>query len=109
MRLMMGPKTQLLIETLTELTSLLRTHGEVNWVGWIESDLHRIRTGDFYGVTHFLSAYGGPGSFNDVAIQPRNSHRTDGADIDRINAHLSDLRTRAWTLAQDISREAVIE
>ncbi len=105
---MMGPKTQLLIETLTELTSLLRAHGEVHWAVWIESDLRRIRTGDFYGVTHFLSAYGGPGSFNDVAILP-SSHRADGADIDRINVHLSDLRSRAWTLAQDISREAAIE
>jgi len=106
---MMGPKTQLLIETLTELTPLLRAHGEVHWAVWIESDLLRIRTGDFYGVTHFLSAYGGPGSFNDMAIRPTNSHRADRADIDRINAHLSDLRSRAWTLAQDISREAVIE
>jgi hypothetical protein len=106
---MMGPKTQLLIETLTELTPLLRAHGEVHWAVWIESDLHRIRMGDFYGVTHFLSAYGGPGSFNDVAIRSTNSHRADRADIDRINAHLSDLRSRAWTLAQDISREAVIE
>ncbi|HTG73919.1 MAG TPA: hypothetical protein VMT78_11215 [Terriglobia bacterium] len=106
---MMGPKTQLLIETLAELTSLLRAHGEVHWAVWIESDLLRIRTGDFYGVTHFLSAYGGSGSFNEVAIHPSESHRADGAEIDRINAQLSNLRSRAWTLAQDISREAVIE
>jgi hypothetical protein len=89
----MGPKTKLLIETLEELTSLLRARGETHWVIWLESDLQRLRASDLYGVTHLLSAYGGMGSFNDLVL----------------DARASDLRSRAWSLAKGISREAVIE
>ena len=106
---MMGPKTQSLIETLDEMVSLLRRHGEAHWATWLESDRSRIRAGDFSGVTHLLSAYGGMGSFNDLILDPTNGHLVDAGDVGRVNASLSVLKSRAWSLATDISREAVIE
>jgi len=105
----MGPKTKSLIRILDELVALLRRHGEAHWASWLESDLCRIRAGDFSGVTHFLSAYGGMGSFNDLMIHPSNGHCVDDGEVHRVNASLSDLRSRAWSFANDISREAVIE
>lgn len=105
----MGPKTTALISALAELSSLLRQHDEEHWASWIESDLRRIGAGDFLGITHLLSAYGGMGSFNDLVIHPGNGHKVDSADIGRVNASLSSLRSRAWNLATEISREAVVE
>jgi hypothetical protein len=105
----MGPKTKSLIDTLTELSSLLRQHDEQHWSSWIESDLRRIGSGDLHGVTHFLSAYGGMGSFNDLVLHPENGHRVDIASVRRVNDALSILRSRAWSLADEISREAVVE
>jgi hypothetical protein len=87
----MGPKTTLLVATLEELAGLLRARGETHWAAWLESDLQRLRASDFDGITHLLFAFGGMGSFNDLML----------------DARLSDLRSRAWSLANDISREAV--
>jgi hypothetical protein len=105
----MGAKTKSLIETLTELSSLLRQHDEQHWASWIDSDLRRIGSGDLNGVTHLLSAYGGMGSFNDLVLHPANGHRVDTASIVRVNDALSLLRSRAWILADQISRKAVVE
>lgn len=57
----MGPKTARLVGLLERLAPLLSNH----WREWIEKDLAEIRAGDFYGVEHFLSAFGGMGSIND--------------------------------------------
>lgn len=98
-----------LIDTLAELASLLRRHGETHWAAWLESDLDRLRAADFEGVTHFLSAYGGMGSFTDLILHPANGHRVAIADVDDVDAALTALRSRAWRLADQIAREATKE
>ncbi len=104
----MGPKTQALIETLTELAALLREHGETHWASWVESDAGSIVAGDFFGVTHHLSAYGGMGSLNDLVLSPMNGHRLEDTQAGRVNDSLSILRSRARSLADAISREAAV-
>jgi hypothetical protein len=93
----MGPKTKPLIETLGELVALLRSHGDTLWASWFESDLADLRNGDFHGVTHHLSAYGGAGSFNDFSFATGNETRT-------ANERLFQLRSQAWQLADEVRR-----
>jgi hypothetical protein len=97
------------VKTLDEMASLLVTHGEARWSAWLDSARSRIRAGDLSGVTHLLFAYGGMGSFNDLVLHPSNGHAVGAGDIDQVNATLSALRSRAWNLGTEVSREAVIE
>lgn len=57
-----------LLSILDELIALLRGSGETHWSAWLEKDRILIANGDFYGVEHLLRAFGGMGSFNDVAL-----------------------------------------
>jgi hypothetical protein len=93
----MGPKTNLLIETLGELVALLRSRGEPRWSAWFESDLAALRNGDFHGVTHHLAAYGGAGSFNDFSFGSGDQTRA-------ANELLFEFRSQAWRLADEIRR-----
>lgn len=102
--LIRGPKTRSLITALDELSTLLASHGENHWSSWLASDLSRIRAGDFAGITHLLSAYGGMGSFNDLVLHAANGHVIDEGDVARVNTMLSSLRNRAWSLATEIER-----
>ena len=43
----------------------LRTLDQTNWASWLECGRDLIVAGDFRGVTHTLSAFGGMGSIND--------------------------------------------
>ena len=60
------------IETLTsmldEAVELLQKHGITHWAHWLKKDSQFIRNLDFYGVEHLLSAFGGMGSINDLAL-----------------------------------------
>jgi len=57
------------------------------WVNWVSKDATRVRAGDYYGVEHFLQAFGGMGSINDL---------TFGANT----PEFSTLKQRAWELAR---------
>ena len=57
-----------LLSILDELIALLRESDETHWSAWLEQDRRLIANGDFYGVEHLLRAFGGMGSFNDVAL-----------------------------------------
>jgi hypothetical protein len=87
----LGPKTQSLVETLDALVSELRLRDQERWATWLERDRDLLRRGDFEGIRHFLSAFGGMGSLNDL-------------NLDR-----ADLLSRAYDLATEISRKAVVE
>jgi hypothetical protein len=69
------------------------------WADWVETDSERVRGGDFCGVEHFLSAFGGMGSLNDLRFDaPLNEGSSSGsADFDR-------LKERAWGLAKAAAR-----
>jgi hypothetical protein len=105
----MGPKTRSLIETLDTLVSLLREHGEERWASWLHSDCDRLQRGDFTGIKHFLSAFGGMGSLGDLILDPGNGHRISHSDVESVNARLRARLSRAYDLATEISREAVFE
>lgn len=102
----MGPKTARLIELLETTTALLRACGEMHWSGWLEKDLVRLRQGDFSGVEHFLSTFGGMGSLNDFVLHPENGNCLLLAEVQDVNEKLHRLLTEAWMLAQDLRHEA---
>jgi hypothetical protein len=104
-----GPKTKELIEVLERAASLLRRHDEPDWASWLESDRALLERGDFYGVTHFLSAFGGMGSLSDITFHASNGHVLAISDADRITATLSKLLSRGYELAKAISRDATFE
>ena len=63
-----------LLSVLNDLRYLLRRQGEDFYADWIDSDAEKIERGDYEGVRHFLSAYGGMGSLNDVYFHPLNGN-----------------------------------
>jgi hypothetical protein len=65
----MPSEIDMLVEWLLEAETLLRTYGETHWANWLANDAKRISRRDGFGLEHLLSAYGGMGSFNDVALQ----------------------------------------
>ncbi|MDQ4025458.1 MAG: hypothetical protein M3217_08210, partial [Actinomycetota bacterium] len=65
-----------------ELEKLLGDVGEDFWREWIRKDLTKIERGDRYALDHFLGAFGGMGSFNDLIIHPVNGHDIFEEDVD---------------------------
>src|SRR5437588_343897 len=55
------PEVARLASLLDELAALLRAHSETRWAEWVAKDAALVRRGDAYGLTHFLSAFGGMG------------------------------------------------
>ena len=103
--MMLGPKTRALIEVLTGLRDLLRQHGIEHWAEWIEIDRDRLQRGDFSGIDHLLSAFGGMGSINDVVLRSATTPVSLGKK-ELANEVLQGLLSRAFDLANQISREA---
>ena len=87
-----------LVGLLDELAALLLAHSEARWAEWVAKDAALVRRGDAYGLTHFLSAFGGMGSLNDMLLDPRSDEK-------RFHA----LTSEAWTLATALKREADAE
>ena len=103
----MGPKTEELIGVLDDIIEILDSDGEMRWSGWMRTSKSRLESSDFSGITHLLGAYGGMGSFNDLIIcQQYENGEFSWADghIEK-NNRLSDLRSRAWELADEIKRD----
>ena len=96
----LGPKTLRLLAVLDELAPLLRALDQEHWADWIEESARRLKGGDGSGIAHLLGAYGGMGSFNDVLAEIAGASRDERADRARA------LRAKAWTLADEIRREA---
>ncbi len=96
---MVGPKTTRLIDVLDELVPVLRELELGHWADWMNESARRLRQGDFSGVGHLLSAYGGMGSFNDILPD-----LVGGQADDRIE-RARRLRADVWTLAEEIRHE----
>ena len=105
----MGPKTAELHRLLGETVELLEAHSEQRWSALLRMDRARLQEGDFKGITHLLSLYGGMGSFNDLVLHPWNGHDVPEEEIDTVNRELERLRGEIHRLANEIRREAVIE
>jgi hypothetical protein len=61
-------KTQQLAETLDHIGTALKSFDEHHWAGCLRGDAAQLRSGDLSGITHFLGAFGGMGSLNDISV-----------------------------------------
>jgi hypothetical protein len=57
-------------------------------------------------VTHFLSAFGGMGSLNDLLFSPRNGTAETQAEAALLNARFRHLLDAAWSQADALRRDA---
>lgn len=101
----MEPDVRRLADALDELAAFLADHGEGFWANWVAQDARRVRRGDGYGVTHFLSAFGGMGSLNDVVFDPRNGNASADA-VQVLNERFEHLCRDAWQQATALRHEA---
>lgn len=97
-----------LAESLQHASEFLLKHGVPSWAAWLAKDARLVRNGDYYGVEHLLSAFGGMGSLNDLVLHPMNGHSVSEAEVERVNeelqAMLGDLSGRARKLARKAER-----
>ncbi len=97
---MIGPKTSRLVALLDEFGVVLRELDQAHWAGWVTESARRCRQGDFSGISHLLSAYGGMGSLNDILPE------LVGEQPDERVKRARQLRSEAWVLAEEIRHEA---
>ncbi len=84
-----------LIELLKQLAIFLERYNRTHWVSWIQKDIHLIERYDFEGMQHFLSAFGGMGSLNDVYFCPQNGDSIVAGEIEEENATFQSLLSGA--------------
>lgn len=105
---MIDAEVQSLAESLEFASDFLLKYGVPSWASWLAKDARLVRNGDFYGVDHLLSAFGGMGSLNDLVLHPMNGHSILEADVNRVNeelqAMLSDISGNARKLAREAGR-----
>lgn len=94
-----------LAELIEAAEALLSSHGERKWSGWLARDARLIRSLDVQGVEHFLSAFGGMGSINDLVLHPMNGHLIRESEIDTANTSLRELLHAAHELARRLYGE----
>jgi hypothetical protein len=104
---MMGTKTRQLLKMLDDIAAMLDEYGQGHWARWIAEDANRLRSGDLIAISHFLDAFGGMGSLNDVTIWPRNGHSLTESEISAANVRLSKALSEAWSLARMLSGREV--
>ena len=102
----MGPDTVRLVELLDEAAALLRSCGDAHWASWLEKDGKYLRAGDFRGIEHFLGAFGGMGSINDLILHPVNGHSVSLDKVDSVNTKLQSLLSKAAEVAEKMHRDA---
>ena len=91
-----------LVGLLNELVKLLADHAEPHWAEWIAKDIAWIQRGIGYGVLHFLSAFGGMGSLNDVVF---DRHSDNAAFLEEAT-RFQDLKEEAYVLASGLRHDA---
>jgi len=57
-----------LAEMLDGIGAALESRNEQHWARWLRGDAAKLRDGNLSGITHFLDAFGGMGSLNDINI-----------------------------------------
>jgi hypothetical protein len=101
----MDPDVLRLADALDDLAAFLAAHGEPSWAEWVAQDAGRVRRADGYGVIHFLSAFGGMGSLNDVVFNPLNDNAS-GEEASELNEGFERLRSAAWRQATALRHDA---
>lgn len=104
----MDSEVQALAQSLEIASDFLLKHGVPGWASWLANDAKLLRSGEYYGVEHILSAFGGMGSLNDLVLCPANGHQILDAEVDRANDELQtmlgDISGRARKLARKAGR-----
>lgn len=95
-----------LAKVLDELASLLESDGDQHWSRWMRTARARLLDGNPDAIRYLLSAYGGMGSFNDLALGQQYDKKgfswKPGAV--ELNDRLDELRGKAYELAQRMRR-----
>ena len=99
------PEVEELAGCIESAAILLRSYNELHWGSWLAKDVALIRANDFWGVEHFLSAFGGMGSINDLIISPINGHQVDFDQVERANEELRSILSKAYNLASKLQKE----
>jgi len=100
------PDVARLADALDELGAFLHEHAEPGWASWVSEDAARVRRDDGYGVTHFLSAFSGMGSLNDLMFHPANGNAADIREAEALQQRFDRLRSTAFVLASALRRDA---
>lgn len=100
-----SPNTDKLASRLESISAKLTSFGERRWSAWLADDARRLRAGDPAALEHFLSAFGGMGSINDLYICPQNGHRIDAPDVPAANEQLRRALSDAWELTRTSARD----
>ncbi len=72
---------------------------------WLAKDATLIRNGEFYGIEHLLSAFGGMGSLNALVLHPINGHSISDADANQVNEDLQAMLAGICGKARKLARE----
>ncbi|WP_158903598.1 hypothetical protein [Burkholderia sp. L27(2015)] len=101
----MDAKIARLCKLLADIRQLLGDVGEARWEDWIARDLMLVESLDAYGLEHFLSAFGGMGSINDLIIHPINGHQIAPSDVNATNEKLRILLGEASLTGRELLAE----
>ncbi|MFC0349455.1 DUF6966 domain-containing protein [Undibacterium danionis] len=101
----MHSEVEKLANLIQEASTLLLTHGEKLWGDWLRIDAQRVRSLDFYGVEHMLSAFGGMGSINDLVLSSMNGHNIEEKDVANANEKFQNLLGRIYEIAKRLAKE----
>jgi len=101
----MDPDVLRLADALDDLASFLAAHRERDWAERVAKDARRVRRGGGFGVTDFLSAFGGMGSMNDLVVHPLNGDAS-ADDTNALNDAFERLRSDAWRQATALRNDA---
>lgn len=85
-----------LIANLDETATLLRDHGDTQWLTWATRRRSELETCDAAAFDHVLGAFGGMGSLNDLLILGANGHVVRPEKESTVNDRLDDLRGAIW-------------
>ncbi len=94
-----------LSDLLKQLASLLSKYNRDHWANWLSKDAKWIENGDFYGVEHFLSAFGGMSSLNDVVFHPANGDELTDDKTKQVNENFLKLKSEAYQLANNLKKQ----
>jgi len=90
----MHEDVETLARELDETVALLQKHALEHWAKWLLEDSSWLRKGDFHGIVHLLSAFGGMGSINDLVLPERKD-----------DARFTSLLTSIYAQARALQRE----
>jgi hypothetical protein len=103
--LSMHPDLEALATKLEDAAAFLRGHMVDNWADWLSKDAALIRSRDFYGVEHLLSAFGGMGSLNDIGLEQPSPINPNVFIASADDFRIQSLLTEIHALATKLSRE----